>query len=167
MAWLLRESFDRPAMDPRLGWFNPPPQWQVDAHRRLLEVRPSGGTDFWQQTHYDFRADNGHFLFLPVETDFAMITRVEFQPVHQDDQAGLMVRYGPECWMKTSVEHEPDGPAKLGVVVTQQGYSDWSTQDFVAPKRELSLRITRKGDDYAVEASVEATRWTQIRLTAS
>ena len=50
------------------------------------------GTDFWQGTHYGFRVDNGHALLAEIGGDFALETRVRTQPVHQYDQAGLMVR---------------------------------------------------------------------------
>ena len=36
-----------------------------------------------------------------------MTAHVAFNPVHRYDQAGLMVRVSPTCWLKTSVEHEP------------------------------------------------------------
>lgn len=41
-----------------------------------------------------------------------------------------MVLLSPSCWLKTSVEHNPGHPNQLGVVVTNGGYSDWSTMDF-------------------------------------
>lgn len=34
------------------------------------------------------------------------------------------------CWLKTSLEYIPEGPSHLGAVVTNNGYSDWSTQDY-------------------------------------
>src|SRR5262245_26679782 len=126
----LHELFDKPAIHPRLRWYCEPPRWSVEPARRWLRVEPNGGTDFWQKTHYGFEADNGHLLFTGLTGDFVMTTRVRFHPVHQYDQAGLMVRVSPSCWLKTSVEYEPDGPSHLGAVVTNQAYSDWSTQDF-------------------------------------
>lgn len=45
-------------------------------------------------------------------------------------EAGLMVRFSKDTWLKTSVEYIPDDNSKLGVVVTKNGYSDWSSQDF-------------------------------------
>jgi uncharacterized protein len=130
-----------------------------------LIVRPAARTDFWQRTHYGFQADSGHFLYLDTSTDFECTTEVEFDPVHQYDQAGLMVRVSPECWIKTSVEYEPEGPARLGVVVTNGGYSDWSTQDVDPGLRRVQLRINRSGRDYTVAfRTPDAERWSQLRL---
>lgn len=42
-----------------------------------------------------------------------------------------MVQCSPSCWLKASVEAGgPGQPGQLGVVVTNSGFSDWSTQDF-------------------------------------
>jgi regulation of enolase protein 1 (concanavalin A-like superfamily) len=80
-----------------------------------------------------------------VEGDFTLSTRLRFYPANQYDQAGLMVRVSPHCWLKTSVEFEAEGPSKLGVVVTNRGYSDWSTQNYPAGVAELALRVHREG----------------------
>ena len=163
------ERFDNGTLDARLHWFHEPTAWQLTDARLVLW--PDGKTDFWQKTHYGFTADNGHFLHAEVAGDFSMTTRVRFQPAHRYDQAGLMVRISPTCWLKTSVEYEPDGPAKLGAVVTNHGYSDWSTQDYPTGRNALELRIRREGSDYLVEYRDDAPAgpaagagWTQIRL---
>lgn len=160
----LHEFFDKPELNPRLRWYCEPARWSVEPIRRCLRVEPNGGTDFWQKTHYGFEADNGHLFFAEVAGDFILTTQVCFQPVHQYDQAGLMVRLSPSCWLKTAVEHEPDGPSRLGAVATNQGYSDWSTQDFPASGNVVELRIHRKGSDYLVEAAAANHDWKQIRL---
>jgi regulation of enolase protein 1 (concanavalin A-like superfamily) len=146
---ILNERFRGPALDARLRWRNPPPAWNVTAAG--LVVRPAAETDFWQQTHYGFRADNGHFLYLEVAGDFSVTTKVRFHPAHQYDQAGLLVRVGPSCWIKTSVEYEPKGPSKLGAVVTNHAWSDWSLQSFPRARREVRLRIRRHARDFQVE----------------
>lgn len=162
MPTILSESFYKATVDARLSWYNPPKQWEVA--RGHLVVRPDAKTDFWQATSYGFRVDNGHFLFTEVEGDFTLLTKLRFKPAHPYDQGGLMVRLSPECWIKTSVEYETDGPSKLGVVVTNNGYSDWSTQDFGYARNELVLRLTRKGNDYLVEASPNGYTWQQLRV---
>ena len=103
------EDFSGPAMDGRLRWWNPPAG--ADLRRSRLVVATRGGTDFWQRTHYGFRADNGHCLLSDWRAgDFVLSTRVRAHPVHQYDQAGLIVRFSADCWLKTSVEYEPKGP---------------------------------------------------------
>jgi regulation of enolase protein 1 (concanavalin A-like superfamily) len=159
----LNERFNGPALDARLKWMNPPPAWSLKPAG--LIVRPAAATDFWQQTHYGFRADNGHFLYLEVSGDFSVMTKVRFHPVHLYDQAGLMVRVGASCWIKTSVEYESKGPSKLGAVVTNAGYSDWSLQDFPRAQKQVELRIRREAQDFLVECRRGAGRnWELLRM---
>jgi regulation of enolase protein 1 (concanavalin A-like superfamily) len=161
---ILHEDFDRPTLDDRLRWYCPPEQWSIKNSR--LALAPAANTDYWQKTHYGFAVDNGHFLYLEQAGNFTLTTSLRFFPRHQYDQAGLMVRFSADCWLKTSVEYEPDEPDRLGVVVTNYGYSDWSTQNYAAPANQLALRIRREGSDFTVEFA-EAERpeiWTQIRV---
>jgi regulation of enolase protein 1 (concanavalin A-like superfamily) len=160
----LHESFAAPALHPDLRWFCEPARWALLSAERRLRVEPDAGTDFWQRTHYGFQADNGHFLFTRVAGDFLLTTHVAFRPAHQYDQAGLMVRLSPSCWLKTSVEHEPDGPGRLGVVVTNAAYSDWSTQDFPSGPGQVWLRVRRQRGAYLVEGSRDGAVWSQLRL---
>uniref|UniRef100_A0A383V8J9 Fatty acid desaturase domain-containing protein n=2 Tax=Tetradesmus obliquus TaxID=3088 RepID=A0A383V8J9_TETOB len=65
-----------------------------------------------------------------------------------------MVWISKSCWLKTSVEYGgPGRPSQLGVVVTNCGYSDWSTMDFPY-SMQLALRVRREGSDYIVEACI-------------
>ncbi|MGE0760546.1 MAG: DUF1349 domain-containing protein, partial [Pirellulaceae bacterium] len=91
----LDETFTGARLHPELRWLDEPTRWSVDAIRSCLRVEPDAGTDFWQRTHYGFEADNGHFLFTQVAGDFVLTTQVRFHPIHQYDQAGLMVRVSP------------------------------------------------------------------------
>lgn len=162
---ILDERFHQAALDPRLRWLNPPPTWRVDPSLPALVVQPAAPTDFWQQTHYGFRADNGHFLFTEVTGDFAMTTKVRFHLVHQYDQAGLMVRVGSACWIKTSVEYEPHASPQLGAVVTNNGFSDWSVQDFPRATHEVCLRIRRTASDFIIEfAANDLADWKLMRI---
>jgi len=129
-------------------------------------LEPDAKTDYWQGTHYGFRVDNGHFLYLEVEGNFILSTKVSFFPANQYDQAGLMVRFSPEYWIKTSVEYEPQEPNRLGSVVTNHGYSDWATQDFPKDQNELGFRIQRQGDDYILSHRQPGDKkpWGQMRI---
>lgn len=149
-------------LPPEFRWHCEPEQWSLSGGR--LRIEPAALTDFWQRTHYGFRADNGHFLYRQMVGDFVLSCRVQFRPAHQYDQAGVMVRVSADCWLKSSVEFEPTGPSRLGAVVTNHGYSDWSTQDFAAEASDVWLRVRREADDYIVDASDDGLRWRQLRL---
>ena len=66
---------------------------------------------------------------------------------------------------KTSLEYIPEGPSHLGAVVTNNGYSDWSTQDYPteAAKQQLRFRIIRKRGDYTIYVK-KRHQWEQIRI---
>ncbi|WP_255286940.1 DUF1349 domain-containing protein [Bacillus toyonensis] len=83
----------------------------------------------------------------------------------EPDQAGLMVRFSKDTWLKTSVEYIPDDNSKLGVVVTKNGYSDWSSQEFLGDLKSLYYRITRRDNNYYVDYSIDGVLWKQIRMT--
>src|SRR5262245_57128232 len=160
----LHESFAGPSLHPGLRWHCEPLRWSLHPEGCFLRVKPEGATDFWRKTHYGFEADNGHFLYVEVGGDFVLTVHARFQPAHRYDQAGVMVRVSPSCWLKASVEYEPDGPSRLGAVVTNYGYSDWSTQAFPPGPGEVWLRVRREGDNYLVESSRDGRAWEQLRL---
>jgi len=159
----LLESFDKPTFDEKLQWHSEPAVWKLADGS--LEVTPGSNTDFWQRTHYGFQADNGHFLYAEVEGDFVMESGIRCGFEHQYDQAGLMIRVSDQCWVKTAVEYEVGEPNKLGVVVTNNGYSDWSTQDVGDDFTSYRLRISRKGSDYIVAwYDDKHASWIQMRM---
>lgn len=159
-AMLLDERFLDAAVDPRLEWLHAPLRWASGAG---LVVEPPGASDYWAKTAYGFEAANGPALVARAEGDFVLSTRVRLRPVHQYDQAGLLVYCSDACWLKTSVEYEAEGPSQLGAVVTNRGYSDWSLQDFPAGMDELELRVRMRGGDCLVEFRTGGA-WKHLRV---
>jgi regulation of enolase protein 1 (concanavalin A-like superfamily) len=145
-----------------MTWLNPPAEERPEGAALAIRTRPR--TDFWQETHYGFRRDDGHFLYRAAAGDFAATVDCGFAPVARYDQAGLMVRLGPGCWLKTSVEFEPDGPAHLGAVVTNRGLSDWSMTPLPAIPARLAFRVVRAGPDYRVLVGADDGALAMIRL---
>lgn len=148
--------------DARLQWHCEPSNWSITGGR--LVITPDSPTDFWSKTHYGFEADNGHFLYANIAGNFVLSAKVFMTPRHQYDQAGLMVRLSKSCWLKTSIEFEPDKMNRLGAVVTNAGYSDWSTQDVPSNVNRVQLRVLREGSDYLVHALLDGKNWTQLRV---
>lgn len=160
----LHELFSSPSFSSRLRWRSAPEHWRIDQASGCLRVTPDAGTDFWQRTHYGFEADNGHFLYLEASDDFVLTTSVTSHPIHQYDQAGLMVRVSPACWLKTSVEFEPHGLNRLGAVVTNAQLSDWSTQPLAKEVNTVWFRVRAESNDFIVESSLSGMHWEQIRM---
>lgn len=160
----MEERFNGQRLADALQWQTPPERWELDSQAGRLRVWTAAETDFWQRTHYGFRADNGHFLYREARGDFRLQTQLHLEPAHQYDQAGLMVWISPSCWIKTSVEFEPQGPNQLGAVVTNAGYSDWSTQPLGPEHRELAFRLQLTGQDVIVHAALPGGDWQQLRV---
>ena len=151
-------------LDNDLQWLNEPPRWEREAATGRLRLWPAGRTDFWQRTHYGFEADNGHALLREMDGDGLLTCRVTAHPRHRYDQAGLLLRLSPACWIKTSVEFEPDGPNRLGAVVTNAQASDWSTQPLAREISTVWFRLRREGRDVIADASLDGEDWQQLRM---
>ncbi|GAA0301935.1 hypothetical protein GGQ92_002275 [Gracilibacillus halotolerans] len=163
---ILDENFDNKSLDSSLKWHSEPSDWYIDEEASQLVVKTTEKTDFWQKTHYGFQADDGHFLFKETKENFRMTTKLKLILKNKYDQAGLMIRFSEDMWIKTSLEYLPDSLSKLGAVVTNQGYSDWSTQlveceDVV----DLYFRVSRIGKNGYVDYSWDGDNWEQMRIT--
>jgi uncharacterized protein len=164
MKWLLQEKFQMNQINDVLKWYCEPKHWFLDKDAQQLVLKTERETDFWQRTHYGFQADNGHFLHMETRKNFRMTTKVEALPANRYDQAGLMIRFSEDVWLKTSIEYIPDGPSKLGAVVTNHGYSDWSTQYIDRDDVNIYLRISKINNDCYVDYSWDGEDWSQIRI---
>lgn len=160
--WILKEDFKGESLSDILKWRCEPSNWHVNSSNLILET--DEGTDYWQKTHYGFQVDNGHFLYTETMKNFRMTTMVEAFPKSKYDQAGLMIRFSKDVWVKTSLEYIPNGLSKLGAVVTNRGYSDWSTQYVDCKDIKLYYRISKIEQNCYVDFSWNGEVWNQIRI---
>jgi uncharacterized protein len=162
--WIINEQFNRDRLNNRLEWRCEPKNWFIDQGSSQLVLKTDQETDYWQKTHYGFEADNGHFLYTKTTKNFRMTAKVKALPKSKYDQAGLMIRFSEDVWVKTSLEFIPDGLSKLGAVVTNRGYSDWSTQYVDDNEAELYYRISKIAQNVYVDFSWDGEAWNQIRI---
>ncbi|PEA75787.1 DUF1349 domain-containing protein [Bacillus wiedmannii] len=148
----------------QLTIMNVPEYYKINDNRSFI-VRSKAETDFWLKTHYGFEVMNGHVFYNEMMTDFQAEVQLCMDPNSKYDQAGLFVMISEKCWLKTSLEYIPDGPSHLGAVVTNNGYSDWSTQNFPTElaTQQLHFRIVRKCGDYIIYVK-NGCQWEQIRI---
>ncbi|MEJ2028992.1 MAG: DUF1349 domain-containing protein [Maritimibacter sp.] len=107
----------------KMHWLNEPPEARVSVDS--LEITTAEASDFWQKTYYGFTPDSGHALLTPAPAEFTATLSFAGDYDALYDQAGIMLRAGPELWIKAGVEMS-DGQAQFSVVITN-GQSDWST----------------------------------------
>ncbi|GAA4682999.1 DUF1349 domain-containing protein [Nocardioides nanhaiensis] len=145
----------------RATWLNPPPDVQV--REDALLVTAAEGSDLWRTTSYGFVRDSGHALLVELPEATALEVSFVVDLPEQFDQAGLLVRSGPEQWVKAGVEHS-DGAPQVGAVVTR-GVSDWSVAPVPAwAGRVVTVRGSRAGDALTVRARVDDEPWQLVRV---
>lgn len=141
-------------------WLNPPSI--VSDSPLCIETSPA--TDFWQNTHYGFQRDNGHFYFTEVDYNFQISVKTTFKSLNQYDQCGLMVRIDSGNWIKASVEYEDESYSRLGSVVTNNFFSDWATTDISGTIQNMWYRISSKDNDFLIQNSIDGYTWKQLRI---
>lgn len=145
-----------------LPWLNEPPEWRAEGDS--LTLKTGRETDFWNKTFYDFERHDGHFLPHRVAGDFTASVRFQAEWQALYDQAGLMVRVDSANWMKTGIEFT-DGQAHFSVVVTRDGWSDWSVLTLPeAAVAGIEVRVTRHGEALRIEFRVPEADWRLARL---
>lgn len=156
-------SDERIRVDWSVGaWTREPPATRTDGD--ALIVQAANGSDWWRTTYYDFVHDDGHALLAEwpqraaVEVTFDPATLTELY-----DQAGLLLRVGPDRWIKAGAEVN-DHVLHIGAVVTD-GRSDWS----LAPVPEwaenpITVRASRSADAVVIRARSGAGPWRTIRV---
>ncbi|MDG4853044.1 MULTISPECIES: DUF1349 domain-containing protein [unclassified Mesorhizobium] len=144
-----------------MAWLNPPPHHVFGDG--TLHVRTGKETDFWRETFYGFRRDNGHFLYRPVAGDFSAEVTVKGEYKALYDQAGLMLRLSETHWIKAGIEYT-DGLAYFSVVVTNDA-SDWSLVSIPTDPDGVRIRLTRHAEAIRVQYLEAADgRWKPVRL---
>lgn len=147
----------------QMEWLNPPKTASYSASQESLTISTKLNTDFWQQTHYQFKRDDGHFYGLKTRGNFYLSVKVTMTPNTRYDQAGLMLRGDSGNWVKTSIEYIPDGVNKLGSVVTREDFSDWATQE-TEEGSQCYFRLIRIADDLYIAWSTDGEMWQPLRM---
>jgi uncharacterized protein len=122
-------------------WLNLPAGLSHDDDQ--LTMTTGTETDFWRDTFYGFRRDNGHFFGAVAPSDFTAHVTFEGDYTTLYDQAGLMLRLDAKTWLKAGIEYS-DGMTNFSTVITRGG-SDWSVVAVPAVSGPQRLRLTRQG----------------------
>jgi regulation of enolase protein 1 (concanavalin A-like superfamily) len=144
-------------------WFNEPKKWSSNSS--IITVHTDGKTDFWRKTHYGFERDNGHFYYRSFPGDQSVTATVNVRGKYNTlyDQGGLMLRSDEKNWIKCGVEYV-DGNQFASVVVTINGWSDWSIVAINSPD-VLKLRVKREKEGVHIEyAEGEQGEYKMMRL---
>lgn len=143
----------------RMTWMNAPESVQQDGDK--LIVRSRAKTDFWRKTSYGYITDNGHFFHMLVNGDFTFQACISGKYAALYDQAGLMVRFGEENWMKCGTEFF-DGRRHASVVFTRD-FSDWSTMPDLSDTAPVWWRAVRRKYSMAISCSADGQNFATVR----
>lgn len=144
-------------------WLNRPNKFQLDLRKLTIVTDPE--TDFWQQTYYGFRHDNAHAFYRSIEeTEFTFTVKVDWRPVNLFDQCGVVIYQDADNWFKAGVEYYNVVYSRLGCVVTNLGFSDWSTTDIDSARNTMHYRLSRRGQDFLIENSDDGNDFMQMRI---
>lgn len=127
----------------------------------MLTTAPN--TDFWQHTHYNFAADNGHFIYWDqLGMNMNLEATCKIAAGYRYDQAGLMLRGDSSNWLKVSAEWLDPQTCAIGSVNTKMGLSDWASHED-QPKLSYRFRIEIRGMHAYVFYEVKS-KWVQQRI---
>ncbi|CAF2461568.1 unnamed protein product [Rotaria sp. Silwood2] len=144
-------------------WLNEPKKWSIN--ESTIVIHTDAKTDFWRKTHHDFERDNGHFYYRSFPGDQSLTATVNVRGKYNTlyDQGGLMLRNDEKNWIKCGVEYV-DGKQFASVVVTVNGWSDWSVVPINSPD-VLKLRVKREKEGVHIEyAEGENGEFKMMRL---
>ena len=146
-----------------MKWIREPKQYEVTEDK--VEIITEPHTDLWQRTYYHFRNDNAPVLQLETgEQFFSVVVKTDFDTKVRYDQNGIVMYLDSDNWLKASMEFENDQIQRLGSVVTNNGYSDWSSVDVDASVKSIWFRFSRREDDFCIENSVDGVNFKQMRI---
>lgn len=144
-------------------WTRAPQNYSVYRDKVVIETQPA--TDLWQRTYYLFRNDNAPLLQIKTEEEFFSFTvKTDFLSSHRFDQCGIVMYLDSDNWLKASVEYENEKSQHLGSVVTNNGFSDWSTTEIDASHKTVWYRLSRRKQDFKIECSFDGKDFKQMRI---
>lgn len=147
----------------QLIWTRQPKSYRISDEE--IEITTQPFTDLWQRTYYHFQNDNAPVLQMTTDDEyFSFVVKTSFTSQHRFDQCGLVVYLDSDNWLKASIEYEDEKRQHLGSVVTNQGYSDWATTEIAADVTEMWYRLSRRGQDFRLENSVDGQTFQQMRI---
>ena len=146
-----------------LKWTREPKEYTITENK--IEIITEPHTDLWQRTYYHFRNDNAPVLQTTTDEKYFSFTfKTSFETAHNFEQSGVVVYLDSDNWIKAAVEYGNEEFQYLGAVVTNNGYSDWSSTNIPADIKSIWFRLSRREEDFCVESSLDGKNFAQMRI---
>jgi regulation of enolase protein 1 (concanavalin A-like superfamily) len=150
-------------LDETVFWINEPENYKITDSNVIIHTDPE--TDLWSETFYNNSETNAHMLLVKSsESYFSFSCEVTYEPTMEYDQSGLVIYQDVGNWAKCSAEYIDPEHQLLGSVITNLGYSDWSTQEIPGDTTKICYRLSRRESDFLFEASLDGKNYKQLRI---
>lgn len=144
-----------------MNWFNRPTNALVQKTRIIIETQPY--TDLWYNSTLHQEKFNAPALVLPIQQNFTLTMKMEFNFQKQYDQAGIFIMGDSAVWIKAGVEYRNEVQSSLCATVTYGGFSDWSGWPISSEIRSMYIRVHRWKNEFKVEFSFNGLRYKPLR----
>lgn len=144
-------------------WYNEPQNVRFIEEGLLIEATPQ--TDFWQNADSRFYKDDGQLFSENRQGNFILSAKWHFSKIKDSAQCGIMVRSDAANWIKVGLLSPNPYKPQIGVVVANQGASDWSSVSLPEDVSDLWFQIRRRNKDFVVFYSLDGKIFSQIRMT--
>ncbi|CAL5970861.1 Conserved_hypothetical protein [Hexamita inflata] len=144
------------------SFINEPKSHAVTSTSVTIKTEPK--TDYFNKTYFNMEMSNAPAYVMSVKNDFTYTVRTHQRFSAPYDQAQLFMFVDNNNWVKAGLEGGPEFQ-QIGAVVTQFGYSDWSTFDYDPKCDSVTIRAHRKGNDFKIEFKTEQMKeWIALRI---
>ncbi|NMB18988.1 MAG: DUF1349 domain-containing protein [Erysipelothrix sp.] len=146
-----------------LFWINEPETYEIKDG--IVTITSDPETDLWSKTYYNNSEDNAPMLLHKTKEQFFTFSfSLKIKPTYEFDQAGIIIFEDSDNWAKCSAEFIDPEKQLLGSVVTNLGYSDWSTKDIPGDTEKIYYRLSRRESDFLFESSLDGANFEQMRI---
>lgn len=152
LAW--RDDFQGPVLDPRWSWEREDPtHWSLNARPGYLRIiTQTGGI-------YESTEKQKNLLLMPApEGDFRIVTRCTIDPAENFQYAGLMVYLGRNNYVQINRAFTDGNSFNFDIEVGGTPIN----KRVPASATTFYLRITKHGDSYSGDYSLDGQAWVTV-----
>ncbi len=136
-------------------------EYREEDSKLILRALPK--TDFFVNPETDEVITNAPFLFQDICGDFVMQAKVSHKFISTYDACVLLAFDNDKKWAKACFEYTDLGNKTVVTVMTNGKSDDANCVDI--DKNEVWLKLSRKGDIFAVHYSLDGEKFMMARLT--
>ena len=146
-----------------LQWINEPAEYSINNGK--LVVTTTKGTDFFINPEDMSNTATAPLLFHEIKGDFVAIACVSPDLTSVWNAAGLLLIINDENWIKFVFESS-DATGPSIVTVSTRGISDDANGVRLPDSSKIWLKLSRKGNNYAMHWSEDGKDYKMARLSA-